>query len=163
MAEAVNPTIHPAATQHLPSFITAPGETDVLMIVTALILIGAVVGIGVLFLRLHSLPEHIAHKSNKIQLEIVCVLALISMFTNMHIFWIIGLLLAVIDLPDFGTPLNRIAGSTERLAGLRPGEGAADAPAADAEHAAEPHATSGDSRAPAAEIIPVQPKGRIHA
>jgi hypothetical protein len=37
----------------------------------------------------------------------------------MRIFWIIALLLAVIDLPDFGTPLNRIAGSTERIAGLR--------------------------------------------
>jgi hypothetical protein len=42
----------------------------------------------------------------------------------MHIFWIAGLLLAMIDLPDFGTPLNRIAASAERAAGLRPGEGA---------------------------------------
>jgi hypothetical protein len=34
-----------------------------------------------------------------------------------------GLLLALIDLPDFGTPLRRIAGSVEKIAGLPPGEG----------------------------------------
>ena len=28
-------SIHPAASQHMPAFITAPGETDVLMVVMA--------------------------------------------------------------------------------------------------------------------------------
>jgi hypothetical protein len=40
----------------------------------------------------------------------------------MHIFWIIGLLLALIDLPDFGTPLSRIATSAEKIAGMEPRE-----------------------------------------
>jgi hypothetical protein len=120
MAEA----LHPAATHHLPSFITAPGETDVLMVVMALILVLAVLGFGILFLRIHSLPERMAHRGHKLQFEIVAVLCLISLFTHMHIFWIAGLLLALIDLPDFGTPLNRIAGSAEKMAGLSPGEGA---------------------------------------
>jgi len=44
----------------------------------------------------------------------------------MHIFWIAGLLLALIDLPDFGTSLRRIAGSSEKIAGITPGEGAAE-------------------------------------
>jgi hypothetical protein len=57
-----------------------------------------------------------AHKSQKLQFEIVAVLGLISLFTHMHIFWIIGLLLALIDLPDFSTPLSRIAGSVEKIA-----------------------------------------------
>ena len=82
-----------------------------------------VLGFGVFFFRLHSLPEHIAHKSEKMQAELVAVLCLISLFTHMHIFWIIGLVLAMIELPDFGGPLNRIAGSAEKLAGLKPGEG----------------------------------------
>ena len=30
------------------------------------------------------------------------LLGLISLFTGMHIFWFAGLLLAMIDLPDFG-------------------------------------------------------------
>jgi hypothetical protein len=67
-----------------------------------------------------------AHRGHKLQFEIVAVLGLIALFTHMHIFWIAGLLLAMVDLPDFGTPLNRIAGSAEKLAGIRPGEGDAD-------------------------------------
>ena len=121
-------SLHPAATQHAPGFITAPGETDVLMVVTGMFLLFAVLGFGVLYFRLHSLPEHMAHKGKKIQLEIVAVLGLISLFTHMHIFWIAGLLLALIDIPDFGTPLNRIAGSAEKLAGLKPGEGFVEDP-----------------------------------
>jgi hypothetical protein len=46
----------------------------------------------------------------------VAVLGLISLFTHMHIFWIVGLLLALIDLPDFSTPLTRIAGSVQKIA-----------------------------------------------
>src|SRR6267142_2075313 len=117
---------HPAATHHLPPFITAPGDTDVLMVVTTIIMMVSVLGFGILFLRLHTLPERIAHKGHKLQFEIVAVLCLISLFTHMHIFWIVGLLLALIDLPDFGTPLNRIAGSAEKIAGIRLGEGAAE-------------------------------------
>ena len=113
MATTANPTTaHPTATEHLPAFITAPGETDVLMVVMAVILVLSVLGFGILFLRLHTLPERIAHKSHKLQFEIVAVLGLIALFTHMHIFWVAGLLLAMIDLPDFGTPLNRIAGSS---------------------------------------------------
>ena len=121
-------SIHPAASQHMPSFITAPGETDVLMVVMGVILALAVLGFGIVFLRLHTLPERMAHKSQKIQFEIVAVLGLIALFTHMHIFWVAGLLLALIDFPDFGTSLKRIAGSAEKVAGLKPGEGLTDLP-----------------------------------
>jgi hypothetical protein len=107
---------HPAASHHLPFFITAPGETDVLMVTMAVILAVCVVAFGVLFLRLHTLPERIAHRAHKLQFEIVAVLGLISLFTHMHIFWIAGLLLALIDLPDIGGWLGRIAGSVEKIA-----------------------------------------------
>jgi hypothetical protein len=119
---------HPAASHQLPSFITAPGETDVLMVVMGLFLALAVVTFGVLFLRLHSLPDQIAHKSHKLQGELVGVLCLIALFTHMHIFWLAALLLAMIDLPDFGTSLGRIADSTETLAGKKSREGAAELP-----------------------------------
>ena len=107
-------SVHPAATEHLPFFITPPGETDVLMTVTALILLGSVVGFGILFLRLHTLPERIAHGRHKLQFEIVAVLGLIALFTHMHIFWVIGLILALVDFPDIGGWLGRIAGSVDR-------------------------------------------------
>src|SRR5438132_12926109 len=126
MADSANAGAHPVATQHVPSFITAPGETDVLMVTMVVVLVLSVVAFGVLFLRLHTLPERIAHRGHKLQFEIVAVLGLIALFTHMHIFWIIGLVLALIDLPDFGTPLNRIAGSAEKIAGIRPGQRAAE-------------------------------------
>jgi len=121
-------SLHPAAPHHLPAFITAPGESDVLMTVMAVVLAVAVLAVGLLFLRLHTLPERMAHKSHKLQFEIVAVLGLLALFTHMHIFWVAGLLLALIDIPDFGNPLRRIAGSLETIAGLRPGEGAAQTP-----------------------------------
>ncbi len=114
--------LHPAASPHLPSFITAPGETDWLMVVMAVVLALSVLTFGILFFRLHSLPERMAHRTHKLQFEIVAVLCLISLFTHMHIFWIAGLLLALIDLPDFGTPLSRIATSAEKIAGIEPSE-----------------------------------------
>lgn len=123
-----NESLHPVATQHLPMFITAPGHTDVLMVVMAFFLVGIVVGFGVLFLRLHTLPERVAHRGHKIQFEIVAILGLIALFTHMHIFWVIGLLLAFIDIPDFGGFLGRIAGSVERMAGVKPGAGAEGVP-----------------------------------
>jgi hypothetical protein len=100
----------------LPFYIAKPGETDVLMIVMGILLIVAVLGVGNLYLRLHSLPERLAHKSQKLQFEIVAVLGLLALFTHIHLFWIAALLLALIDLPDFGTPLRSIAGSVEKIA-----------------------------------------------
>src|SRR5918993_1278484 len=119
---------HPAAPHHLPVFVTAPGETDVLMVVMAVFLVVVVLVVGNLFLRLHTLPERLAHKGHKLQFEIVAVLGLLALFTHIHAFWVAGLLLALIDLPDFGTPLGRMASSLERIAD-RP---AAADPASDA-------------------------------
>ena len=116
--------LHPAASHNLPSFVGAPGETDVLMVVTAVILAVSVVMFGILFLRLHSLPEHMAHGSKKAQLEIVSVLCLIALFTHIHAFWIVALLLAMIDLPDFPGWLGRITGAVERIADAKPAGGA---------------------------------------
>lgn len=115
--------LHPLAPHHLPPFITAPGETDVWMVVMGVFLIVAVLAIGNLYLKLHSLPERMAHKSQKLQFEIVAVLGLLALFTHVHLFWIAALLLALIDLPDFGTPLRSIASSVEKIAGDGPTAG----------------------------------------
>jgi hypothetical protein len=113
---AAGPARNPAAPAHLPPFITAPGQTDVLMVVMVIILVAATVAVGILFLRLHTLPERLAHKSQKLQFEIVAVLGLLALFTHIHLFWVAGLLLALIELPDFSTPLGRMAGSLEKIA-----------------------------------------------
>jgi hypothetical protein len=112
--------LHPAASDHVPWFITAPGVTDALMVAMSVILIGAVLGVGVLFFRLHSLPERMAHKSKKFQVEVVAILCLLALFTHVHLFWVAALLLAIIDLPDFSGAFNRMAGALEKIAGLKP-------------------------------------------
>lgn len=121
-------SLHPATPHHLPSFINAPGETDVFMVVVGIILIVAILAVGNFYLHLHSLPERMAHKSQKFQFEIVAVLGLLSLFTHNHLFWIIGLFLAMVDLPDFSTPLRRIAESVEKLAGVPPTENPTEPP-----------------------------------
>jgi hypothetical protein len=49
------------------------------------------------------------------------VLALLSLFTHIHAFWVAALLLALIDLPElhlphFATSLQRMAGSLDTIA-----------------------------------------------
>ncbi|PZQ46993.1 MAG: hypothetical protein DI556_18570 [Rhodovulum sulfidophilum] len=109
--------LNPAAPAHLPAFITAPGQSDWLMTVMLVFLLAAVVSVGLLYLKLHALPEHMAHRTNKVQLQFVAVLALLALFTHNHVFWIAALLLALVELPDFSTPMNSIALSLERLSG----------------------------------------------
>jgi hypothetical protein len=70
-----------------------------------------------------------AHRGQKLQFEIVAVLALIALFTHNHAFWIAGLLLALVPLPDFSTPLTSIARSLGRMAG---GDAASGPPPPDA-------------------------------
>jgi hypothetical protein len=131
----VSESLHPSAPHHLPGFITAPGDTDILMVVVGIVLIGAVLMVGNLYLHLHTLPERMAHKSQKLQFEIVAVLGLLALFTHIHLFWVVGLLLAMIDLPDFSTPLRSIAGSVEKIAGVPPGDEAAEVAAEGRSHA----------------------------
>lgn len=117
------PAMHPAAPHYLPAFITAPGQSDWLMSVMLVFLLVTVLSVGLVYLRLHALPEHMAHRTNKVQYQFVAVLGLLALFTHNNAFWIAALLLALVELPDFGRPLNSIALSLERLSG-RDREGA---------------------------------------
>jgi hypothetical protein len=83
----------------------------------------SVLGFGVMFLHLHSLPERLAHRGHKLQFQVVAVLGLLALFTHIHLFWVAALLLALVDIPDIGGHLRRIAGAAERMAGLPPGGG----------------------------------------
>jgi hypothetical protein len=121
---SLNQQLHPAAPHHMPFFVPDANGSDPILAVTGIFLIATVFWVGTLYWKLHSLPERMAHKSQKLQFEIVAVLGLISLFTHMHIFWVAGLLLAMIDLPDFGTPMRSIADSVERIA-----DASSDAPA----------------------------------
>ncbi len=138
----MSPVLNPAAPHQLPFFITAPGSTDVLMVISAIVLVAAVLGAGVVFLHIHSLPERMAHRGQKLQFEIVAVLCLLALLTHSHAFWVVALLLAVIEVPDFLSPVKRIARAAEHMAGIAPPPRADDPPQAHAPaapHAGEAH------------------------
>jgi hypothetical protein len=109
-------TPHPAAPHHLPFFITAPGQTDVLMVVMLVVLLVVVLILGNLYFKLHALPDRIAHRTSPGQMQLVAVLTLLALFTHNNLFWIAALLLAFVQFPDFSSPLNSIAQSLEKLA-----------------------------------------------
>jgi branched-subunit amino acid transport protein AzlD len=111
-------TLHPLAAHHVPFFITQPGETDGLLVAMGIVLVAAILGLGVLYFRLHALPEQMSHgKNNKTQFEIVAVLALLALFTHNNLFWVAALILAMVPIPDFTTPLYAMASELKRIAG----------------------------------------------
>jgi hypothetical protein len=73
-------------------------------------------------------------------LQLVAVLALIALFTHNHLFWIAALLLALIEFPDFSTPIRSMASSLRKIAGLA-GKQAEPAPSEAAPAALEAHPT----------------------
>jgi hypothetical protein len=146
--EATAAKVNPATPHHLPFFITPPGSTDVLLVAVAIFLVIVVLLVGNLFLKLHTLPERLAHKSQKLQFEIVAVLGLLALFTHQHIFWVIGLLLALIDIPDFSTPLRRMAGSLEKMARVPSPE-----PAPEPEFEPEPGLRVAEARPPPPTLV----------
>ena len=101
--------------QHLPAFITAPGQTDVLFTVTVVSIIALVLTIGVIYFKLHAIPEQMAHKYNSTQLQVVGILSLLSLVTHNNMFWVAALLLVAVKIPDFITPLNTIAHSLDQM------------------------------------------------
>ncbi len=94
---------------HLPFYITAPGETDVLFGAVALALVAVVIGFGALYFTIQAIPDRIAKGTSKAQMQVVGLLGLISLFTMNNLYWIAAILLAAVRIPDFVTPLKEIA------------------------------------------------------
>lgn len=102
--------------EHLPFFITAPGETDILFQVVIWFMIVLLLLVGAFYLHLHSVPDRMAHKANHAQLQVVGILTLLALFTHNNLYWVAALVLAAINLPDLMTPIQSIARSLRRLA-----------------------------------------------
>src|SRR3984893_3409350 len=117
---------NPIATTHMPFFITAPGDTDILFNATLVIVVACIILTGVVFLTIHSLPERMAHKSKKILLDLIVLLCLLALLTHEHCFRFAAIVLCFIDIPDFLTPVNSIASSVAAMAGQEAGEKPAD-------------------------------------
>jgi hypothetical protein len=109
--------IHPLAPEHLPLFINPSDGSDPLFTMVLWLLVVLLMTIGVLYLKLHALPERMAHRQSSTQLQFIAVLAVLALFTHNNIFWVAALLLSVVRLPDYLTPINSIAASLSQLAG----------------------------------------------
>ena len=107
--------IHPLAPHSLPPFVGGADGSDPLFSAIIFIVIFAVLGIGVFYLKLHAIPEQLAHKHSNTQSQLIMVLALMALFTHNNIFWVAALILALLKLPDFLTPINSISESLKKL------------------------------------------------
>ncbi|AXO14070.1 MULTISPECIES: hypothetical protein [Thalassospira] len=104
------------AIAHAPFFVTAPGETDVLFTIVVWFVVLAVFGAGALYLSLHALPERMAHHANHTQIQLISILTLLALFTHNNLFWLAALVIAVVQVPDFYSPLQSIAQSVKAMA-----------------------------------------------
>ena len=116
-------TLHPLAPHDLPRYL-AGSDSDPLFTIVLWLLIIMLLVVGNLYLKLHALPERMAHKHDNTQLQMIMVLALLGLFTHNNIFWVAALLLSAIRLPDFTTPLKSIAKSLHKMAAIRSGNDA---------------------------------------
>ncbi len=107
--------LHPLAPHALPPFVGAADGSDPLFTAIVFIVILAVLGVGVFYLKLHAIPEQLAHKHGNTQSQLIMVLALLALFTHNNIFWVAALILALLKLPDFLTPINSISESLKKL------------------------------------------------
>ena len=108
--------IHPAAPHHLPIYIPRPDGSDPLFTVVVVAIVIVCLLAGVLYFKLHSLPEHMGEKANSTQLQLISVLAILALFTHNNAFWVLALLVAAVRLPDYLTPLQGIATSLGKIA-----------------------------------------------
>jgi len=103
------------STEHIPGYL-AGANSDPLMIAMAIVLVISILVAGVLYFKLHAVPEHIAHGKNHAQMQLIAILTILALFTHNNIFWVAALVLAVVEFPDFLSPLKSIAKSLEIIA-----------------------------------------------
>ena len=90
------------------------------MVGLVIFLIILLMGLGSVYFWLHSIPERISHGTGKIQFQLVGVLALLALFTHNNLYWVMALMLALIPIPDFWTPLSSMADSLANMVRARP-------------------------------------------
>ena len=84
----------------LPFFVTAPGETDIMLGAIGALLLVLLLGLGALYFTVQAIPDRMAAGSHKVQMQLVGILGVLSLFTMNNAFWIAGLLLAAIPFHE---------------------------------------------------------------
>ena len=88
------------ALERLPFWVTAPGDTDGFLIVVGLFLVAVLLGFGALYFTIQAIPDKMAAGAHKVQMQLVGILGLISLFTMNNAFWIAAILVAAVPLHE---------------------------------------------------------------
>lgn len=70
------------------------------MIVVGVVLVGALLGFGALYFTIQTIPDRMAAGAHKVQMQLVSVLGLISLFTLNNAFWIAAILIAAVSIHE---------------------------------------------------------------
>jgi hypothetical protein len=127
--------------EHLPFYITGPGESDILFTAVAVALVAIIIGFGALYFTIQAIPDRMVKGAGKAQMQVVGLLGLISLFTMNNLYWIAAILLAAVRIPDLASPLAEIASSLRS-----PPRAGGQPEAAPPAGAAVPAAAESDSR-----------------
>lgn len=98
-------------TENLPFWVTPPGGTDGFMMVVGVVLVAVLLGFGALYFTIQSIPDRMATGAHKVQMQLVSVLGLISLFTMNNAFWIAAILIAAVPLHELFPSLKPEAGT----------------------------------------------------
>ncbi|TCL09196.1 hypothetical protein BXY66_1241 [Shimia isoporae] len=112
------------AMAHMPFWVTGPDQTDGFMWVVGFVLVAALLGFGALYFTIQSIPDRMATGMHKVQIQLVSVLGLISLFTLNNAFWIAAILIAAVPIHEIfpGARLTDIgAGETGAKPGVEDG------------------------------------------
>ena len=71
--------LHPLAPHSLPPYIGGADGSDPLFTGIAIFVVAMVLGIGVFYLKIHAIPEQLAHKHGNTQSQLIMVLALLAL------------------------------------------------------------------------------------
>jgi hypothetical protein len=105
----MNESLGTIAYEHLPFYITGPGEIDILFGAVTVSLVAILIGFGALYFTIQAIPDRLVEGAGKAQMQVVGLLGLISLFTMNNAYWIAAILLAAVRIPDIVTPLKEIA------------------------------------------------------
>ena len=100
----MNESLGTIAYEHLPFYITGPGEIDILFGAVTVSLVAILIGFGALYFTIQAIPDRLVEGAGKAQMQVVGLLGLISLFTMNNAYWIAAILLAAVRIPDIVTP-----------------------------------------------------------
>ena len=84
--------------EHLPFYITGPGESDILFTAVAVALVAIIIGFGALYFTIQAIPDRMVKGAGKAQMQVVGLLGLISLFTMNNIYWVAALLIVLLGI-----------------------------------------------------------------